>query len=204
VKGTFVLPWRTLCFLYDSASLALTGCWLWFYQTSSCLCYRPPKPQSGKSASELVGTDSPTVWTRERIESPGYRLRCTTHSLARSARHDHATTHHTTHTTHTHTRAARVGDTSAAVAALCGASSIFSRDDQRSTASHCIHQSCCDADVDPIILISMHHSAYTCNSTDTPPLLITLERRLGNFPVFSLLFSPLQLLTTPLILHRSR
>jgi hypothetical protein len=66
------------------------------------------------------------------------------------------------------------------------------------------HQSCSDADAEHIVVISMSHSIYTCNSVLAAALLIVLERRLGNFPIFSLIFPPLQLLTTSLILHRSQ
>jgi hypothetical protein len=37
-------------------------------------------------------------------------------------------------------------------------------------------------------MISMRHSICICNSIVAAALIIMLERRLGNFPVFSLLF----------------
>jgi hypothetical protein len=67
-----------------------------------------------------------------------------------------------------------------------------------------LHRSCSDADAEHIVVISMRHRTYTCNSVLDAALLSTLERRLENFPVFSLLFSPLHLLTTRSILQRSR
>jgi hypothetical protein len=67
-----------------------------------------------------------------------------------------------------------------------------------------LHHSCSDADAERIVVISMRHRTYTCNSVLAAALLIVLERRLGNFPAFSLIFLLTHLLTTPSILHRSR
>jgi hypothetical protein len=68
-----------------------------------------------------------------------------------------------------------------------------------------LHHSCTDTDEEHIVVVSMSRSICTCNSVlDAAPLLVWLQCRLCNFPVFSLIFRPTPLLATPSILHRSR
>jgi hypothetical protein len=83
-----------------------------------------------------------------RVSAPGPARVCPPSPSSRSAigqRGDghtstgqHDTERHATRTTRTHVCAARVGATPAVVAVLCGASSIFSRDDHFSISSRCI------------------------------------------------------------------
>jgi hypothetical protein len=123
------------------------------------------------------------------------------HDLDRSARDTHNTAHHATHTTHAHSRAPRSDATPVIIAALCDASSSFSRDDHFPPSSHCI--SCTDAGAEHIIVISMNHRIYTYNSILAAALLVMLQRRLWRFPAFALVFPPPHLLATPSVLHRS-
>jgi hypothetical protein len=46
------------------------------------------------------------------------------------------------------------------------------------------HRSCSDANEEHIFVIGVSPSIYTCNSIVADALLVTLQHRLGNFPVF--------------------
>jgi hypothetical protein len=67
-----------------------------------------------------------------------------------------------------------------------------------------LRHSCSDADEEPTVVINMRHRTYTCNSVLAAGFIVMLQRRLGDFPVFSLIFPLTHLLTTPSILHRSQ